>query len=253
MNQEPGWLKASLEEASRRVAEWPPWIKQLSDALEPPTYHQLHDRRFPEMRMTKPVSENPQINYSKIIADTVSNHYNVCDEFKNNLFADNVEICKKDQLPFAVGIINVTGDLNVGMIIRTASLLGAEAVHIFGRKKFDKRSTVGAEHYIDIRQYVYDDPLMTAENEILVELANMPYKPILVEQGGTPIGNYLYDTVDEKPIFIFGSESHGIPQFICDSIPDRISIPQRGVLRSFNVSAAMAIVCFDYIKTRLME
>lgn len=207
-----------------------------------------HDIQFKtEERVEKPKAPNPQVNYAEIIKETLSNHWNVGDEFKDNTFDENVAVCRKDSIPFAIGIINVTGELNVGMMIRTASLLGAEMVYIFGRKKFDKRSTVGAEHYIDIRQYVYDDPI-TADNEILVELKNLPYTPYVIEQGGDSLYGYPFNFRQRPPIFIFGSESHGIPKFIYESIPNRISIPQRGVLRSFNVSSAMSIVSWEYAR-----
>jgi tRNA(Leu) C34 or U34 (ribose-2'-O)-methylase TrmL len=70
----------------------------------------------------------------------------------------------------------------------------------------------------------------------------------------------FYSWPPRPPLFLFGSESHGIPELITNQKVDseydmgwnyefeRISIPQRGVLRSFNVSAAMAIVCWDYLK-----
>jgi tRNA G18 (ribose-2'-O)-methylase SpoU len=94
--------------------------------------------------------ENPMVNYSRIIADTASNHFNVRDEYKTNTYEQNVAITVSEQRRFSVGCINITGELNIGMMIRSACLLGAENFYIFGRKKFDKRSTVGAEKYINI-------------------------------------------------------------------------------------------------------
>jgi tRNA(Leu) C34 or U34 (ribose-2'-O)-methylase TrmL len=122
---------------------------------------------------------------------------------------------------------------------------------------------VGAENYINIVQYSYDDP-MTADEHILAELRklNKTHSVILCEHGGYMLGGNDYKMAYEErpsPVFIFGSESHGIPKLIThlragDGYPEyefeRISIPQRGVLRSFNVSAEMAIVCWDYIRER---
>lgn len=208
--------------------------------------------------------ENPFVNYKKIIADTVSNHYNVRVEFKNNTVEQNVEICNSDRLPFSVGCINVTGELNIGMMVRTASLLGAENFYIFGRHKFDKRSTVGAEKYINIVQHVYDDPLH-ADEQLLTDLRSLSsdYRIFLCEHGGRQLrhdNEVFYTCSTKKPLFIFGSESHGIPELITNQKVDsdydmgwnyefeRISIPQRGVLRSYNVATAMAIVCWDFCK-----
>ena len=196
--------------------------------------------------------DNPMVNYAKINKETLSNHFNVRDEFKDNTVAENVAICNRDRLKFSVGCINITGDLNIGMMIRSACLLGAENFYIFGRNKFDKRSTVGAEKYINIVQYVFDDPIH-ADESILNQLTLMNHDIILCETGGEVLGkdNWTYDKNNppvQHPLFLFGSESHGIPEKVSNAFDRKISIPQRGVMRSFNVSAAMNIICWDYIK-----
>jgi len=192
--------------------------------------------------------ENPYVNYQKIIRDTASKHFNVADVYKNNSYQKNVEICRKDRLPFSVGTINITGELNVGMMIRSACLFGAEKFYTFGRKKYDKRSTVGAENYLDIVQYTYDDP-MTADESILYDLKQLQNKHqiILCETDGSELGaDHNWEKFD-SPLFLFGSESFGIPENISQEFI-KVSIPQRGVLRSFNVSAAMNIIIWDYLK-----
>jgi tRNA G18 (ribose-2'-O)-methylase SpoU len=209
--------------------------------------------------------ENPMVNYANIIADTANKHYNVRDEYKDNTVEQNAAIQKNSSRKFSVGAINITGCLNIGMMIRSACLMGAENFYIFGRKKFDKRSTVGAENYINIIQYSYDDPL-TADEHILAELRNLTSKHriLLCEHGGRELqhdNSAFYSWPTTPPLFLFGSESHGIPELISNQKIDseydmgwnyefdRISIPQVGVLRSFNVSAAMAIICWDYVNT----
>ena len=197
---------------------------------------------------------NPMVKYSDIIKDTASKHYNVRDEYKENSYEQNVAITLSEQRGFSVGAINITGELNIGMMIRSACLLGAENFYIFGRKKFDKRSTVGAEKYINIVQYTFDDPIHAdAEiNDRLMYLLNWN-SVVLCEHGGTEVGSYKakqkYKEEFTKPIFVFGSESNGLPDVVIQNQNFyKLSIPQRGVLRSFNVSAAMNIICWDYIK-----
>lgn len=205
--------------------------------------------------------ENPQVNYAKIIAETASNHYNVADQYKDNTVEQNQFICHLNRRPFSVGVINITGELNVGMMIRSASLFGAEKFYIFGRKKFDKRSTVGAEKYIDIVQYTYDAPIDSDEemrNDI--QALTDKHTVLFCETGGVQLRNGIWHEPVTKerarevyskhtPLFMFGSESHGIPKDVL-TIPHtiKISIPQIGVLRSFNVSAAMSIIVWDFIK-----
>lgn len=194
------------------------------------------------------------INYQDIIYETASKHYNVAEKYKDNTVEENVNICKDDSLPFSVGTINITGELNVGMMIRSACLFGAEKFYTFGRKKYDRRSTVGAENYIDIVQYTYDAPIHADESILhdLIELKkNTGCDVVICEQGGYELNSIEYSNLRHQlhnPLFLFGSESFGVPDIIT-SHPDfyKVSIPQRGVLRSFNVSAAMNIVVWDYI------
>ena len=193
------------------------------------------------------------INYAKVIKETNSKMFNVRDEYKDNTVEQNQNICKSDRLPFSVGAINVAGDLNVGMMLRSACLLGAENFYIFGRKKFDARSTVGAENYMNIVQYTFDDPIH-ADLSIAMKLQEVSttrgHTVILCDTGGIELSSKttwkFYK--DENPLFIFGSESHGIPDAVSKVFRMKVSIPQRGVLRSFNVSAAMNIICWDYLR-----
>ena len=158
--------------------------------------------------------ENPMVNYKKIIADTNSKMFNVGDSYKDNTLEVNQALCKMDRLPFSVGCINVTGDLNVGMMIRSACLLGAENFYIFGRKKFDARSTVGAENYINIKQIVFDDPIH-ADVELALYIEKLyihKHNIILCEHGGIQLGTRdwknkiktLNFSKSHTPLFLFG-------------------------------------------------
>ena len=196
-------------------------------------------------------------NFKDVIENNSRNHYNVRDEFKNNTVEDNKKLCLESALPFAVGALSITGDLNIGIMIRTASLLGASDFFIFGRKKYDKRSTVGAENYINVHRYTSDD--------IYTLLDNPRWYPVFVEHGGVelPLSTAEWGMInstmtmvgDRRPIFIFGSESNGIPEEVLNAFEyyPKISLPQCGVLRSFNVSTAMSLVCWEYSKHVLSQ
>ena len=183
------------------------------------------------------------MNYNNLINETASRHYNVADEYKDNTVEENRERCRKDSLPFSIAAMSVAGDLNIGMMMRTASLLGARDFFIFGRKKYDKRSTVGAQNYINVHQYPMD---VKSLHEVCQDTE---YQPVFIEQGGltVPLTEGEWDRMPTKPMFVFGSESDGIPEDIMYTFPYApiISIPQHGVLRSYNVAAAMSIVTWE--------
>jgi tRNA G18 (ribose-2'-O)-methylase SpoU len=200
--------------------------------------------------------ENPFVNYQKIINDTASKHFNVADVFKDNSVEENIELCKQDRLPFSVGLLNITGCLNTGIITRTSLLLGASELYLFGRRSYDKRSCVGSHNYIPIHQRVYENPL-ECDDEVLSDLKNLEnkYEIVLCELGGyelTANNQSFYNQFKKPPLFIFGSESHGLPTNVMDAFSYKVSVPQRGVLRSYNVSTAASIILFDYVKTNFL-
>lgn len=186
---------------------------------------------------------------------------NVIDSCKGLTLDERRECCRESSLPFDVAILNVTGELNVGNIIRTASLCGADRVHILGRRKYDKRGTVGAENYIEVRRI----DLMKDDLNIDVESVRDYFDikqlfPIFVEQHehAQPLSMLamLATTVAfsqmKQPCFVFGNEGRGIPTELIDlfSPSERVIIQlnQLGVIRSFNVGSTAAIVLYEAMR-----
>ena len=171
--------------------------------------------------------------------------FNVADEFKS-LQLDQVQAYqKKNCLPYSIGLLNLKGGLNIGNIIRTAVIFGAERVYIIGRKRFDRRSTVGAQNYVDLKFIEKDVNDETQQTKILDEIFCDGYTPSFIEQGGYDINcaNFYYSP---KQCLIFGEEAVGIPRSMMTHNylygGEIFSIPQVGVLRSLNVASAAAIV-----------
>lgn len=196
-----------------------------------------------------------KIDNRELIAEAMddSNFWNVHDELKGLPLAEIQAVQEKYTLPYAVCALNLTGDLNVGMMARTACLHGAREFIIFGRRKYDKRSTVGAQNYMPItRVDGFEDgtnDFSAAKFDAL--MTEKEYYPIAIEQGGHPIdlmnmGDWTdligCEALDPPyPCLVFGNENEGIPQDILDECAITLTLTQRGVLRSLNVSAAAAI------------
>lgn len=199
------------------------------------------------------MSENKKI----IIQEARNNHFNVQDSYRHLNEEELRAICDQDRLPISVCLLNVTGDLNVGVSIRTALNLGARRVFVIGNKKYDKRSTVGAHNYIDIIKVKatgkFDDTIDSGIFHETMTTYNM--YPVAVEQGGVDIRTF-FETAnfslalekagpDRELCFVFGNEGMGIPIDILNDIKEVVSIPQLGVLRSYNVSTAVAIAMWE--------
>lgn len=166
--------------------------------------------------------------------------FNVADEYKHLDLESLKEVAKSRQLPFAVALANISGDLNTGVIIRTACVMGAKKVFVFGRKKYDRRSTVGAHHYVDVLYHESSNADDVFEwDTVLHTIRINGYTPVLIEQGGAPL--HTLDASLHDPIcLVFGSEERGIPADVC-AREICYTIPQPGILRSLNVSTAAGI------------
>jgi tRNA (guanosine-2'-O-)-methyltransferase len=172
------------------------------------------------------------------------NVHNCLQEIPNHMVQ---AIAKQMSIPLAVLLLNLDGNMNIAMSIRSAVALGCSDIYIVGKRQYDSRGAVGAKNYITIHRYKEVDPSQFFQDNKLL--------PILIEQAGTPIEEFSFKPYFEesmdgyKPVIIMGSESDGIPpEWLSCHLGPRVTIPQMGVLRSLNVSIACSIVLYEYMK-----
>lgn len=187
-----------------------------------------------------------------------NNKFNVRPEIKNKTLEELQNLANKDRSNFEIMLLNITGDINSGMLIRLGHLMGAQKIIILGRRKIDERTTVGAEHYQNIEKHngLNEDLTINKEEFFKILDKNKSYFPVFIEIGGKNLKKVKWKNEIPKnstPIFIFGNETRGISEEILQEAQARklgtiVSIPQKGVLKSFNVSTAASIVLWDYVK-----
>ncbi len=157
------------------------------------------------------------------------------------------EIATALALPVHLMLLNLDGNMNIAMSIRTAAVLGCSDVWVVGQRRYDARPEVGAKNYIKVHK------LRTLGSNPVEFFEQSEIQPILIEQGGTPIEEMNFKPFQRrgKPVcFVMGSESHGIPDKFALALAaaPRITISQYGLVRSLNVSIAASIVMYEYLK-----
>lgn len=209
------------------------------------------------------------LQHSEHIRKNTESLCNSRDEYKHLDLEGLREVTRSDRLPYAVCCVSLHGDLNVGSIVRTANILGAREAIIFGRRKYDTRSTVGAENYFPVTRlggFVEQGDLELDANYLNNYFVVQHYYPIFVENTDYAIdlsemdgmawwkASTNFDARGQRymPCFVFGNEGTGIPEEILelqDSFRDSftVKIPQLGVMRCLNVAAAASIVMWDYV------
>lgn len=206
--------------------------------------------------------ESEVVDYQKMANDDVAaslSHHNVLPEYKDMTVEERLAVCANDRLPYSVAILNVTGELNIGTIVRNSLLMGAREVLIIGRRRFDKRGTVGSENYIKVERIeaMLDEVNIDCE-KVRDIFAERNLCPIYVEQGGTEIPNfhwraYLGSARFSRltPVLVFGNENRGVPDELLEPSdgmsPIIVSLKQRGVVRSYNVGVTSGMVMMDML------
>jgi tRNA G18 (ribose-2'-O)-methylase SpoU len=164
---------------------------------------------------------------------------NITDQLAWAKREDILETINPQKIPVSLLLVNIERDNNIGNIIRSANTFGVEEVLIYGRKKFDRRTSVGAEFFMQFRHIRFIEELkpLTQEFDSILGL----------EQTETSIELHSYEWPKQKSLLIaVGHEGSGLPQEVLDICDTTLEIEQYGTTRSLNVSVATGIVLYDY-------
>lgn len=141
--------------------------------------------------------------------------------------------------PLHVAIENVSQDLNIGSIVRTANAFNVGAVHILGRRRWNKRGAMVTNRYLDVRHH--PEPA-----ELLAWAAGAGYEAVAIDNG--PTSEPLETSVlPPRCLLVFGSEGAGISAGLLADCSRTLRIGQYGSTRSINVAAAAAIAMHAWV------
>jgi tRNA G18 (ribose-2'-O)-methylase SpoU len=142
--------------------------------------------------------------------------------------------------PFHVAIENWQHDLNIGSVVRTANAFLAAAVHVVGRRRWNRRGAMVTDRYQHLRHHA-DVPALAswaaAEGLVLVGVDNRP--------GCEPLEAAL---LPRRCVLLFGQEGPGLSDAAADACAVTLSIAQFGSTRSINAGAAAAIAMHTWVR-----
>jgi tRNA G18 (ribose-2'-O)-methylase SpoU len=142
--------------------------------------------------------------------------------------------------PFHVAIENWRHDLNIGTVVRTANAFLAEAVHIVGRKRWNRRGAMVTDRYQHVRHHPGVPDLVAwarAADLPLLAVDNLP--------GAWPLESA---ELPRACVFLFGQEGSGLTDEARDAADGVLSIAQFGSTRSINAGVAAGIAMHAWIR-----
>jgi tRNA G18 (ribose-2'-O)-methylase SpoU len=142
--------------------------------------------------------------------------------------------------PFHVAIENFGHDGNIGTVVRTANAFLAEAVHIVGRRRWNRRGAMVTDRYQHVLHHDSVESLMVWAREkglAVVAVDNTP--------GSVPL-----ETADlpRVCVLLFGQEGPGISPDAQKQADLTVSIAQFGSTRSINAGVAAGIAMHAWIR-----
>ena len=141
--------------------------------------------------------------------------------------------------PFEVAIENWQHDLNIGTVVRNANAFLAGAVHIVGKRKWNRRGAMVTDRY----QHVLHHPEVA---DFLGEMARRDIVVIGVDnvEGSVPIESV---GLPERCVLVFGQEGPGLSPAMLAGAEQVVSITQFGSTRSVNVGVAAGIAMHRWV------
>lgn len=137
-----------------------------------------------------------------------------------------------------IAIENWQHDLNIGSIVRTANAFNVSAVHIVGKRDWNRRGAMVTDRYLNVIHHptVADFALWANENGVpIIGIDNVPGSKKL-ESSELP----------EECVLLFGQEGSGMSDEAIAICSVLYAIEQYGSTRSMNASAAGAIAMYHW-------
>jgi tRNA G18 (ribose-2'-O)-methylase SpoU len=142
--------------------------------------------------------------------------------------------------PFHVAIENLHHDANIGTIVRTANAFAAAAVHVVGRRRWNRRGAMVTDRYQHVHHHPDVAALLTwaqGEGLAVVAVDNGP--------GARPLESA---TLPRRCVLLFGQEGVGLTSEAVAGADAVLSIAQFGSTRSINAGVAAGIAMHAWVR-----
>lgn len=183
--------------------------------------------------------EWPQEPHYDPILLAEGDHRNVEDQYRYwKREAIRADIASRS-LGYEIAIENLGHDFNIGSIVRTSNALGVSAVHIVGRRRWNRRGAMVTDRYLNVGHFYEVSQLVEytgAHGKILVGID--------ILEGSQPIETAI---LPRNAILVFGEESKGLSPEMKAACAAIYHITQYGSTRSINVGHAAAIAMWAWV------
>ena len=171
---------------------------------------------------------------------------NLVDEYKGMTNEQVFLMLEQKRNELEVAIENVSHDFNIGTIVRSANSFNVRAVHIIGKKKYNRRGAMCTDKYLKIFHWERVEDFINDQRERGREL-------VAIENNTERSKGLLNKKFVQKTTLIFGSEGEGISRELLEAAGDVRFIESFGSTRSVNVGVAAGIAMYEWVRKCVLE
>lgn len=150
----------------------------------------------------------------------------------------------KTRAPLHIAIENWQHDFNIGTIVRVANAFNVEAVHIIGKRHWNRRGAMVTDRYMNIINHStvaeFAEAMMKDSRQIIA---------IDILPGALPLSDTILPL---KTVLVFGGEGPGLSEEMQAAAEKTVMIEQFGSTRSVNVGVAAGIAMYVWIQQNIL-
>lgn len=141
-----------------------------------------------------------------------------------------------------VAIENWQHDMNIGTIVRNANAFNVAAVHIIGRRHWNKRGAMVTDRYLDVFHHAtVTDFVVAVGDRHIIAVDNL--------SGATALSQ---TKLPSRAVLVFGGEGPGLSGEMVAASEQMVKIEQLGSTRSVNVGVAAGIVMYAWLQQHML-
>lgn len=142
-----------------------------------------------------------------------------------------------------IAIENWQHDLNIGTIVRSANAFGAAAVHIIGKRQWNRRGAMVTDRYLEILHHAtVEDFVQSVSDRTIIGIDKLP--------GALPLS---YTPLPQSAVLVFGGEGPGLSADMQAACQHIVMIEQFGSTRSVNVGVAAGIAMYAWLQQHVLN
>lgn len=144
----------------------------------------------------------------------------------------------KSRANLHIAIENWQHDMNIGTIVRNANAFNVAAVHIIGKRHWNRRGAMVTDRYLDIYHHqTVDDFVKAVGDRHIIAVDNLA--------GAAPLSSAK---LPQNAVLVFGGEGPGLSAEMVAASEQMVMIEQFGSTRSVNVGVAAGIIMYAWMQ-----